>query len=116
MKREPFKGDAWMGGWMEGRSPRGWKTQESRTAPTRTKPSGSEKGERLLRWEQAAEAPIIGRKVCWESARAERKEETLFRSLRRRKALKGKAKERWRLKEASEGLKVRGHIERVAKP
>lgn len=100
--------------WRE--SPRGEKTQESRTAPTRTKPSGSEKGDRLLRWEKAAEAPTTGRQVCWESARAEEAEETLNRSLERRKALKGKAPERWRLKEASEGLRVERHIERVAKP
>jgi len=97
-------------------SPRGKKTQESRTAPTRTNPSGSERGERLLRWDKAAEAPITGRQVCCESARADEAEETLFRSRKRRKALKGKAKERWRLKEASEGLKVERHIERVAKP
>jgi len=104
----------WEAKWRE--SPRGEKTQESRTAPTRTKPSGSKKGERLFRWDEAAEAPMTGRQVCWESARAEREEETLFRSLKRRKALKGKAPERWRLKEASEGLRVKRHIERVAKP
>jgi len=45
-----------------------------------------------------------------------RTEETLIRSLRRRKALKGETQERWRLKEASEGLKVERRIERVAKP
>jgi len=45
----------------------------------------------------------------------ERGEETLLRSLKRRKALKGEAQECWELKEASKecgGF----HTERVAKP
>jgi hypothetical protein len=46
----------------------------------------------------------------------ERGEETLLRSCVRRKALKGEAKERWRLKEASKVRRVKRHVERVAKP
>jgi len=46
----------------------------------------------------------------------ERREETLFRSLKRRKALKGEAQERRELKEASRGCGAKNLIERVAKP
>jgi hypothetical protein len=54
--------------------------------------------------------------VLRESAGAERGEETLPRSPERRKALKGEAHERWRLKQASKGLGVDRHAMRVAKP
>jgi len=42
--------------------------------------------------------------------------ERFVRSPERRKALKGKAQERWRLKEASEGVGAEMLVERVAKP
>jgi hypothetical protein len=51
-----------------------------------------------------------------ESARAEERGETLFRSLERRKALKGKAPERRELREASRGKRAKDPVERVAKP
>jgi len=46
----------------------------------------------------------------------ERGEETLLRSLKRRKTLKGETQERWELKEASEGFRIKEPTERVAKP
>jgi len=46
----------------------------------------------------------------------ERGEETLLRSPKRSKALKGEAHERWELKEASKGDWTEMLIERVAKP
>jgi hypothetical protein len=55
-------------------------------------------------------------KVLLRSARVEREEGTLLRSLKRRKALKGEAQERWELKEASKGCEAKNSIERVAKP
>jgi hypothetical protein len=92
---------------LGGRSPRDGKAQESRTVPTWIKRLGSKEGTRLGGWEQAAEAPTEGREVFRKSARAERGEETLLRSSTWRKALKGEAQERPKLKEASTDLRVK---------
>jgi hypothetical protein len=47
---------------------------------------------------------MLSRRVLQESARAEESEETHFRLLAWRKALKSETQERWRLKEISQGF------------
>jgi len=87
--------------WRE--SPRDEKAQESRRSRPGLNIPGARRGNRLFRGEQDAEAPMRGREVSRESARAEGEVETPFRPLERKKALKSEAQERWRLREAFEG-------------
>jgi len=96
------RGEDVSGGWGEG-EPERLEGPGEQEAPTRGKHSGVQKGVRLFRGDQAAEAPMRGREVSQGSAGAERGRETFLRSLERRKALKGEAQERRELKEASTG-------------
>jgi len=83
--------------------------------PTRANPPGGTKGDGFPGGSKPLKRRYEAEGVSWKSAGAERGEETLPRSPGRRKALKGEAHERWRLKNASKGLGMR-HAMRVAKP
>jgi hypothetical protein len=96
------RGEDVSGGWDEG-EPERLKGPGEQEAPTRFKRLGEQKGVRLFRGDEAAEAPMRSREVLQGSAGAERGRETFLRSSGRRKALKGEAQERGELKEASTG-------------
>lgn len=92
----------------EVRSPR------EHAVPVRTKPPGTTR-ETAHPWGETAEAPTSGR---WGLTRKRRSGEVggnPFRVTGGRKALKGEAHERWRLKDASKDRRVHA-VERVAKP
>jgi hypothetical protein len=83
--------------------------------PTRANTSGSTKEDGFSGGRKPLKRRCKAEGVLRLSARAERDEETLPRSPERRKALKGEAHERWRLKHVSKGCGVK-HATRVAKP
>jgi hypothetical protein len=108
------KGDAFRRGFPAG-EPERWPIPGEHTAPTRRKTSGGEEGRgfpggiKPLKRRYEALTGLVGkRRSGWGR-------ETFLRSPGRRKALKGKAQERWELKEALEGAKAQS-AERVAKP
>jgi hypothetical protein len=80
-------------------------------APPRRKTSGQQKGTRLLGGSNSSEHRSKAGKVLEESAGAKGSGETRNRPLKRRKAPKGKAQERWRLKEISKGSRSSGRRE-----
>jgi len=91
VKREPGKGDAFLGGSTGGEPERSRKLREQ-TAPIRTNPLGSKKGNGFFKWEKAAEATMLSLQGFGRKSQERRVGRgTFLRSLKRRKALKGKA-------------------------
>jgi len=74
------------------------KTQESKSVPARTNPSGGVEGHGSLGGKKSLERRCKAHWVLWQSAGTERDRETDFGLPKGRKALKGEAQERWGLK------------------
>jgi len=84
--------------------------------PTRANPPGGRQGDGFSGGIKPLKRRCMAVEVLWKSAGAAGGGETRPRSAGRRKALKGEAHERWRLKQVSKELGVDRHARRVAKP
>jgi hypothetical protein len=112
---EGGKGEAFCLAEAEGEPERPQSPREQKVPPRR-KTSGQQKGTRLLGGIKSPERRSKAGKVLEESARAKGSGETRHRPLKRSKAPKGKAHERWELKEAPKESRSCKPAERVAKP